>query len=168
MHVHMRMKIVVTCGPSYEPIDEVRRITNFSTGELGILLSNRLARAGHEVLCFKGVGAVCPLEVTAARVIPFTTNDHLQGLLHRTAEESRPGAVFHTAALSDFKVAKVSTSDERPLDSPKISSRQGAIRLTLEPARKLIAGLRALFPHALIVGWKYELNGARDAAISQA
>ena len=30
------MKVIVTCGPSYEPVDEVRRITNFSTGELGV------------------------------------------------------------------------------------------------------------------------------------
>ena len=43
------MKVIVTCGPSYEPIDEVRRLTNFSTGELGVLLSNHLARAGHAV-----------------------------------------------------------------------------------------------------------------------
>jgi phosphopantothenoylcysteine synthetase/decarboxylase len=27
------MKVIVTCGPSYEPIDQVRRLTNFSTGE---------------------------------------------------------------------------------------------------------------------------------------
>ena len=41
------MKIIVTCGPSYEPIDEVRRITNFSTGELGSRLARALARAGQ-------------------------------------------------------------------------------------------------------------------------
>src|ERR1700730_630479 len=49
------MRVVVTCGPSYEPIDEVRRITNFSTGELGSLLANHLAKAGCEVVCFRGV-----------------------------------------------------------------------------------------------------------------
>ncbi len=43
------MKVIVTTGPSYEPIDEVRRITNFSSGELGLLLANTLARAGCEV-----------------------------------------------------------------------------------------------------------------------
>jgi deoxyribose-phosphate aldolase len=37
------MRVIVTCGPSYEPIDEVRRLTNFSTGELGTLLN--VARA---------------------------------------------------------------------------------------------------------------------------
>ena len=48
------MKIIVTTGPSFEPIDEVRRITNFSTGELGVLLANSFAQAGAEVFCLKG------------------------------------------------------------------------------------------------------------------
>src|SRR3989442_12116010 len=51
----VEMKIVITCGPSFEPIDDVRRITNFSTGELGILLANRLSRDGHDVTLFKGM-----------------------------------------------------------------------------------------------------------------
>ena len=41
---------LVTCGPAFEPIDEVRRITNQSTGELGSLLSETLAGANFEVL----------------------------------------------------------------------------------------------------------------------
>jgi phosphopantothenoylcysteine synthetase/decarboxylase len=49
------MKVIVTCGPGYEPIDQVRRITNFSTGELGVRLCNELARAGFEVFCLKGI-----------------------------------------------------------------------------------------------------------------
>ena len=51
---------LVTCGPAYEPIDEVRRITNQSTGELGSLLSETLARANFEVLCLRGEMAVYP------------------------------------------------------------------------------------------------------------
>lgn len=35
----MPAKVIVTFGPAYEPVDEVRRITNFSTGELGSTLS---------------------------------------------------------------------------------------------------------------------------------
>ena len=54
------MKVTVTCGPSYEPIDQVRRLTNFSTGELGVHLSNQLIRAGFGVFCFKGSGATYP------------------------------------------------------------------------------------------------------------
>jgi len=54
------MKVIVTCGPSYEPVDQVRRITNFSIGELGVRLCNELARAGFEVFCLKGSGAMHP------------------------------------------------------------------------------------------------------------
>ena len=51
---------LVTCGPAYEPIDKVRRITNQSTGELGALLTETLARANFEVLCLRGEMAVYP------------------------------------------------------------------------------------------------------------
>ena len=78
------MRVVITCGPSYEPIDEVRRITNFSTGELGIMLANHLAKAGCDVVCFRGVGATCAEKVVGARVVPFATNDHLRTELART------------------------------------------------------------------------------------
>jgi hypothetical protein len=51
------MKVIVTCGPGHEPINQVRRLTNFSAGEVGVHLRNQLARAGFEVFCLKGSGA---------------------------------------------------------------------------------------------------------------
>src|SRR6201996_9636755 len=72
------MRVVVTCGPSYEPIDEVRRITNFSTGELGALLAGQLVKAGCEVVCYRGVGATTQQKMTGVKVVPFGTNQHLQ------------------------------------------------------------------------------------------
>ena len=71
------MKVIVTCGPSYEPVDEVRRITNFSTGELGVLLSTAFAGAGFETICLRGVAATYPGEPTGASVVQFTTNNVL-------------------------------------------------------------------------------------------
>ena len=104
------MKVIVTCGPSYEPIDEVRRITNFSTGELGILLANRLTRAGFDVLCFKGVGATCPLRVEGARTVDFTTNENLRAEFEAVESRGEVLAVFHAAALSDYRVKSVRSS----------------------------------------------------------
>ena len=63
------MRVIVTCGPSYEPIDRVRRLTNFSTGELGLLLAAALAREGHEVICLKGEGATSRTDAGGAKVI---------------------------------------------------------------------------------------------------
>jgi len=37
------MNCIVTAGPTYEPLDDVRRLTNFSTGRLGTELANFLA-----------------------------------------------------------------------------------------------------------------------------
>jgi phosphopantothenoylcysteine synthetase/decarboxylase len=159
------VKVIVTCGPSYEPIDEVRRITNFSTGELGILLANALAREGYDVVCCKGVGATCSLSLKGARLLPFTTNEDLRAKLMAEANDGKTGAVFHAAALCDYKVHQVTGTDGEILASAKFSSRQGRLTLSLEPIPKLITGLRALFPHAKIVGWKYELNGNREDAL---
>jgi phosphopantothenoylcysteine synthetase/decarboxylase len=166
------VKVIVTCGPSYEPIDEVRRITNFSTGELGILLANALARAGHEVICFKGIGATCPLPLNGPRLTPFTTNEDLLAKLRTEANcagarvDCAVGAIFHAAALCDYKVQQATGAAGIALTSAKISSREGPLTLILEPLPKLITKLRPLFPHARIVGWKYELEGSREDAVA--
>ncbi|SVB07858.1 uncharacterized protein METZ01_LOCUS160712, partial [marine metagenome] len=43
------MHCLVTAGPTIEPIDEVRRLTNHSTGRLGCSLADALSHAGHRV-----------------------------------------------------------------------------------------------------------------------
>lgn len=162
------MRVVVTCGPSYEPIDEVRRITNFSTGELGVMLTNHLVKAGCDVTCFKGVGATSPEKVVGARVIPFATNEHLRTELESIEQRERVGAIFHAAALCDYRVKSVHSSCGAEVAAPKIPSRSGELTLTLDPSAKLIHELRDLFPVSLIVGWKYELIGSRADVLAAA
>jgi len=162
------MKVIVTCGPSYEPIDQVRRLTNFSSGELGVMLSTDLARAGHEVFCLKGSGATHPGPDKPCQISLFNTNDDLLKLLVQTAEAHTIGAVFHVAALCDYKVKQVADEQGRTCDSPKIASRSGALTIQLEPATKVISQMRRLFPDSFIVGWKYELAGTQEEALSKA
>jgi phosphopantothenoylcysteine synthetase/decarboxylase len=159
------MRVVVTCGPSYEPIDEVRRLTNFSTGEIGVVLSNALSAAGYEVICFRGVGATCMRSPENAHVIPFATNENLLGGLEALEERETIAAVFHAAALCDFRVKSVHRNDGTEIAAMKFPSRDGELTLTLAPAAKVIAQLRWLFPVSRIVGWKYELNGRRADAL---
>lgn len=151
---------LVTCGPAHEPIDAVRRITNHSSGELGTVLSGALHAAGFRVLCFRGEGAVFP-PPSAADVQPFTTNASLRTALEQLPEA--PAVIFHAAALCDFLVATVEGSGT----VQKIRGSTPEIRLTLRPAPKLLPELRRLFPEALIVGWKYELDGTRDDALAR-
>jgi len=161
------MRIIVTCGPSYEPVDEVRRLTNFSTGELGVLLANRLTADGHEVFCLKGEAATYTGVCTAQHLIPFSTNDDLLQKLQTIAQQGNIGAVLHCAALCDFKVRRVQTAAGEALTERKVSSRAGDLTIVLEPASKVISHLRPLFPQAQLIGWKYELDGTREDALSK-
>ena len=155
------LNVLITCGPSYEPIDDVRRITNFSTGALGVRLAATLSAAGHDVICLKGISATTHESAGAAKIIPFSTNDDLLARLAAVEERDEIGAFLHVAALADFKV-------KRDAGAPrKLSSRAGEITLTLVPAAKVIGELRRLFPNARIAGWKYELDGTRDEALAK-
>lgn len=161
------MRIVITCGPSYEPVDEVRRLTNFSTGELGVLLANRLTADGHEVFCLKGEAATYAGVCDAQHQFAFSTNEDLVGQLQRIAAQGDIGAVLHCAALCDFKVKRVETATGEVLSVRKVSSRAGELTIHLEPASKVIGKLRELFPSAQIIGWKYELDGTREDALAK-
>lgn len=148
---------LVTCGPAYEPIDAVRCITNHSTGELGAMLSEALAAAGFAVTCLRGTMATHPAPV-GVQIIPFGTNASLMDLLEGIEP---PAAIFHAAALCDFMVL------QDPEAAGKIRSDTPELRLVLKPAAKVLPLLRPLFPEALIVGWKYEVDGTRQDAIDR-
>lgn len=160
-------RIIITCGPSFEPIDKVRRLTNQSTGKLGVVLANRLARSGWEVTCFKAEMATCPDPLVGPERVTFTTNDDLLRKLEGLTYREDVAAFFHVAALCDYKVKQVSDVRGPIIDTAKISSRIGELTLTLEPATKVIGKLRKLFPHSRLIGWKYELNGKREDAIEK-
>jgi phosphopantothenate---cysteine ligase (CTP) len=159
---------VVTAGPTYEPLDKVRRLTNFSTGRLGSELVSYLAARGHEVTLLIGQHATWRGERRAAHVETFTTTAHLRDLL-RALAASAVEAVFHTAAVSDFTFGKVYAPDAggqlQEVKSGKITTRAGNLLAELLPTPKVIAELRDWFPRARLVGWKYEVDGDRVAAV---
>jgi phosphopantothenoylcysteine synthetase/decarboxylase len=157
------MRVVITAGPSSEPIDEVRVITNRSTGELGTVLAECMSRAGHTVEIFLGQGAT--FQWSSAK--PFATNQELERLLAQTLRPEAVDVVFHAAALSDFRVERIEVNRTRQV-VPKIASDAGPVWLELVPQSKLIANLRKYFPRARIVGWKYEHGITRDELLSEA
>jgi phosphopantothenoylcysteine synthetase/decarboxylase len=164
------MNIIVTCGPSYEPIDQVRRITNFSTGRLGITLANAFTDAGHRVYCLKGEQATDCTTLRAHEIAFFSTNSDLATKLEKLAQRvpKNIDAIFHAAALCDFKVAAVKNAAGEKITSAKFPTRGDPLTLTLEPTTKVLPLLRGWFSNAKIVGWKYELTGTRDEAIAKA
>jgi phosphopantothenoylcysteine synthetase/decarboxylase len=161
------MRIIITSGPSYEPLDQVRRLSNFSTGELGTLLAEGFAQAGHGVICFRGVASTFAPPLYPVEVVPFTTNDDLASKLQRLMARDEVSMVFHAAALCDFRVREVRSAEGEVISGDKLSSRDGALSVTLEPAPKLIDTLRRLFPASILIGWKYELTGTLNDVMAK-
>ena len=162
------MHCIVTAGPTYEPIDQVRRLTNHSTGQLGTGLAKRLADDGHEVTLLRGTLATHTEQPVGVELQLFTTSADLAEKLERLAKAD---AIFHAAAVSDFAAGQVfRRTDEgklEPLNQGKLGTREGELLLELKPTPKIIASLRDWFAEAFLVGWKYEVDGDRDSALGQ-
>jgi phosphopantothenoylcysteine decarboxylase/phosphopantothenate--cysteine ligase len=165
------MNCIVSAGPTYETLDRVRRLTNFSTGRLGIELANFFVGRRHEVTLLIGEQATYGGERRAQRVDTFTTSADLRDRLQALASQS-VNAVFHVAAVSDFMFGQVWLRSPRgqltEIKAGKIPTRQGTLLAELVPTPKVINGLRDWFPKARIVGWKYEMDGDRTNAIRAA
>jgi len=166
------MNCIVTAGPTFEPLDEVRRLTNFSTGRLGTELANFLAARGHRVTLLIGESATWPGERRAQSVKTFSTTADLRAKLK--AFSGKPvGAIFHAAAVSDFSFGRMfvrgAAGKLRPVTpTRKISTRSGSLVVELAPTPKILAQLRGWFTQARIVGWKFEADGGRTDALRAA
>ena len=105
------MNCIVTAGPTFEPLDEVRRLTNFSTGRLGTELANFLAARGHKVLLLVGELATYAGPRRAQRVETFSTTVDLHAKL-KTLSSKKVDAIFHVAAVNDFAFGRIFTPNE--------------------------------------------------------
>ncbi len=172
------MRCLVTAGPTVEPLDRVRRLTNFSTGRLGTTLALHLAGRGHEVVLLRSEASTWPFSPPALgqlETVTFTSTASLRQLLERLAGLSM-SAVFHAAAVADFRFGRVfrRASAGEPsqalteVTSGKIRTSDGPLLAELLPTPKLISSLRDWFPQAWIAGWKYEVEGDRDSVIARA
>ncbi|RME91984.1 MAG: DNA/pantothenate metabolism flavoprotein domain protein [Verrucomicrobia bacterium] len=165
------MRILITAGPSWEPIDRVRRLTNFSTGTLGTALAREAARRGHQVVLMRGEAATCREHPRDVELVEFGGSAELGRQL-----ELHQGTVFHAvwhaAAVADFRPGGLFAGEPgsglRPVEAGKVASREGPLWLRLDPAPKLIEKLRDWFPRAWLAGWKYEVEGGRERLLGLA
>ena len=159
------MKCIVTAGPTYEPLDDVRRLTNFSTGRLGTELAEFLTSRGHDVTLLRGEQATWT-QAIKGRLKTFTTTNDLREQLRSSSCD----AIFHAGAVSDFAFGKTwqrtAAGELVAIKSGKIPSRLENLFVELVPTPKIISELREWFPQAFLVGWKFEVDGDRDSALS--
>jgi len=156
------MTALITIGPTQEPLDAMRLLTNRSTGELGTCLAVALAKKGHRVIALRGTGCTAsklPLAQNGVTVAPFTTTEDLDHEILRVSRHEQVDIVFHAAAVADFYLPGGGDG--------KLPSAQ-EITLTFFPTPKLLSSMRGRFPNARIIGWKFAAGGDHTSALSSA
>jgi phosphopantothenoylcysteine decarboxylase / phosphopantothenate---cysteine ligase len=123
------VRILVTAGPTQEPVDPVRYLTNRSSGKMGYAITAAAAMRGAAVTLISGPTALAP---------PACTKFHLV----KTAEEMRQ-AVISAANTSDVIIKAAAVSDYRPTDAApqKIKKDEGTFTINLTKNPDILAEL---------------------------
>ena len=138
-------KVLITGGPTQEPIDPVRFITNPSSGKMGYALAKGARRRGAEVIL-----------VTGPTLLPIPRND-IEVISVRTAEEMRKAvldrfeectAVVKAAAVSDYRPKAVSDQ--------KLKKSESSCSLKLERTLDILAELGKRKGNRVLVGFAAE------------
>jgi phosphopantothenoylcysteine decarboxylase/phosphopantothenate--cysteine ligase len=137
-------KILITAGPSREPLDPVRYISNRSSGKMGYALARAALRRGADVVLVSGpTGLEAP---AGARVIAVTT-----------AQEMRAAALQEFPACTTVIMA-AAVADYHPVQaaSKKIKKGPGPLELLLEPNPDILKELGAMNNGKFLVGFAAE------------
>ncbi len=97
-----KQHLVITAGPTYEPIDPVRGITNLSTGVMGYELAGQAVKKGYKVTLISGPVAILPPK--GVKVIHVLTALEMQKAVYSVI--SPDVCLIMAAAVSDFRVKK--------------------------------------------------------------
>lgn len=145
-------KILVTAGPTIEPIDPVRFISNPSSGKMGFAIARAAEYRGAEVIMISGpTGLPDPLNVTTIRV--------------RTADEMAQ-AVFQYMEDADVIIKTAAVSDYRPLESQahKIKKDKNEWVLRLQQNQDILKLLGQKKKHQVLVGFAAETEALEKNA----
>ena len=147
-------RILITAGPTWVPIDEVRVISNIASGETGILLAEKLLKYGAGVTLVLGPVESCSISGSTTpridkkiKLVRFKFFDQLRSRLKKELLSKNYDCIIHCAAVSDF----------RPLNPTKgklASNKAHNLKLTVLP--KIVNEIRKLRPAAKLVMFKLE------------
>jgi len=144
--------VLVTAGPTQEPLDPVRYITNRSSGKMGYALAEAAAARGARVVLISG-----PVHLPAPRgttVIPVRTAAEMRDQVF--AHLPAAGIVIKSAAVADFHLARV--------PDQKVKKTAARISLELDPTPDILAELGRKKGDRLLVGFAAETQNLRQEA----
>ena len=145
-------QVLVTAGPTYEPIDTVRGITNLSSGKMGYAVAQAAAEAGAHVVLVSGKTALpTPAGVERIDVV--------------TAQEMH-GAVMARAKGADVFIGVAAVSDYHVVDakSHKIKRAKGNLDIELAPNPDILGEVAALAKGPFCVGFAAETENLTEYA----
>ena len=148
-------RVVVTAGPTVEPIDPVRFVSNRSSGKMGYAIAQAARDAGADVTLVSGPTALRP--PAGVRVIPVETAEEMSDAVLTLLAES--DAVVMAAAVADYRPREVS---ERKIKKRDAGS-ELTIRMTENPdlLKAIVAKRRS---GTIVVGFKAETGDATAEA----
>ena len=157
------MKVIITAGGTSERIDDVRSITNTSTGRLGLVIGQHLlAEYGDDIeqlYYVHGLRAQAP-EGDNVTAIPVAGARDLERELKNLLTTEKIDAVIHAMAVSDYMVKEVTTLEaiksggDTKLEGNKISSTIDDLTIILTKSPKVIGGIKQWSPDTVLVGFK--------------
>lgn len=138
-------KVLITAGPTFEPIDPVRGITNLSSGKMGYAIARAASAAGAEVTLVSGPTSLqAPVGVT---VLPVTTALEMRDAVIANVKGQQ--LFIAVAAVADWRVSDVS--------SQKIKKQDGQLpSLTFEQNPDILAEVAAMASPPYCVGFAAE------------
>lgn len=150
-------KVLITCGPTWTPVDDMRIISNRSSGEMGQTIALDFAENGAKVTLLEGPVLV-PLSGKTIKIIKFCFFDEFLDLI-KIELNKKYDIIVHAAAVSDYKCKKKF--------NVKISSKLKSIALELIPTKKIITLIKKKCPETFLVGFKLESKMNEKLAVSK-
>ncbi|GAA5233887.1 bifunctional phosphopantothenoylcysteine decarboxylase/phosphopantothenate--cysteine ligase CoaBC [Verticiella sediminum] len=147
-------RVLITAGPTSEPIDPVRVLTNLSSGKMGYAIARAAAQAGADVCLVSGPTAL-PAPYGVTRVNVQSARDMLRAV---EAEVARADVFVAVAAVADWRVKTTSTSKLKKVEGG------GLPRLELETNPDILATVAALPDAPYCVGFAAESENLDEYA----
>ena len=151
------MKILITAGPTYERIDPVRFIGNYSSGKMGYAIADACADAGHEVTLVSGPVQIKPVNPNVMVVKVESAAQMLDAVMKYFS--AADGAVL-CAAVADFTPVYVADK--------KIKREGDNLGIELKPTADIAATVgKAKKDNQFLVGFALETNDEEAHAIDK-
>ena len=172
------MKILVTSGGTSEAIDRVRSITNHSTGHLGLVITEALIKAGHEVCLITTSHAIKPASHPNLKIIEIKNTLDLLEEMRNLVKDYQ--VLIHSMAVSDYTPVYMTNIDEvqasqdlsefltKHNTETKISSKEDAQILFLKKNPKIISLVKEWNPKIHLIGFKLLVDVSQEHLIQVA